>query len=205
MKMYLKNGMKLLANYGVSLVLFLIFLYPFMGFTKNNLYTWLPIYSAVFFIFAYLLIYSDMKALAIKEKKPQYDLKPYPLKGALYGIIGVIPISVIVVIGSLIRFNDTVADRILHIIVNIVLGPLYFLYGINGPLHETAAVYAASILLLVLTAMLGYLAGFYGINILAKVFRKKNVTPEKTFTKSPWNPSNTAKKGSGKKKRKTNE
>lgn len=200
MKMYIRNGMKLLANYTVSLVLFIIFLYPFIGLTKNNLYIWLPWYSALFFILAYFLIYLDMKALAIKEKKPQYELNPYPLRGAVYGVIGVIPISVIVVIGSLIRFSDFSADRIRHLLVNTILGPLYFLYG---SMHESVISYAVSILLLVFTAMLGYIAGFYGINILNKVFRKKEEAQERPFTKSPWNPTNNAGKSSEKKKKKT--
>ena len=202
MKMYIKNGMKVLVNYSASLVLFLIFLYPFIGLAKDNIYNWLPWYSALFFILAYLLIYTDMKYLAIKEKKPQYELKPYPFKGAVYGIIGVIPISVLVLVGSLLHFDNSAVDRIRHILVNVILGPLYFVYGM---LHESVIGYIVSILLLALTAALGYLAGFYGINILGMVFKRKGTVQERTFTKSPWNPTNNAKKAGGKKKKKTNE
>jgi hypothetical protein len=52
--------------------------------------------------------------------------------------------------------------------------------------------------------MLGYLAGYYGLDIFRKIFRKKNEVQERAFTKSPWNPTNSAKKSSGKKKKKTN-
>ncbi|HEX2946257.1 MAG TPA: hypothetical protein VHT96_09925 [Clostridia bacterium] len=199
MKIYIKNGMKVLADYTMSLMVFLIFLYPFIGLTKGNLYRWLPLYSAIFFIIAYLAIYSDMRELAKKEKKPQYQLNPYPFKGAVYGLIGIIPVSVLVLAGSLMHFSNFTADRMRHLFVNALLGPLYFLFG---TLKESIAGYIIALLTLPLIAMLGYLAGFYGINIIGKVFRKKEAEQERTFTKSPWNPTNNAKKSSGKKKKK---
>ncbi len=199
MKMLIKNGMKILADYSMALIVFLIFLYPFFGLTKDNVYVWLPLYSAVFFIFAFAVIYADMKDLAKKEKRPQYELKPYPLKGAVYGLVGMAPVAVLVLVGALLHFSSFTADRIRHLIVNIILGPLYFVYR---PLNESLTGYIISMLLLPLIAMLGYLAGFYGIEIFGKVFRKKAAVQEREFSKSPWNPTNNAKKSSGKKKKK---
>ncbi len=201
MKMYIKNGMKILADYGMALIVFLIFLYPFFGLTKDNVYVWLPLYSGVFFVFAFAVIYADMKDLAKKEKKPQYDLKPYPLKGAVYGLVGIIPVAVLVLVGALLHFDGFTADRIRHLTINIILGPFYFVYR---SLNESLTGYIFSVLLLPLMAMLGYLAGFYGIDIFGKVFRKKASVQERAFTKSPWNPTNNVKKSSGKKKKKTN-
>jgi hypothetical protein len=198
-KSYIRNGMKVLADYCMALIIFLIFLYPFIGVTKGNLYKWLPWYSALILIIGFMAIYSDMKELAKKEKKPQYELKPYPFKGAVYGLIGVIPVSVLAIVGSLIHFNNFSADRIRHLLVNTILGPLYIIYG---SMNESVAGYIISLALLPLIAMLGYLAGFYGINIIGKVFRKKKAEQERSFTKSPWNPTNNAKKSSGKKKKK---
>lgn len=201
MKMHIKNGMKILTDYSMALIVFLIFLYPFFGLTKDNVYVWLPLYSAVFFIFAFAVIYTDMKDLAKKEKRPQYDLKPYPLKGAVYGLVGIVPVAVLVLVGALLHFDSFTADRIRHLIVNIILGPFYFLYR---SLNESLIGYIVSVLVLPLMAMLGYLAGFYGIDIFGKIFRKKAAVQERSFTKSPWNPTNSAKKGTGKKKKKTN-
>jgi len=202
MKMYVRNGLKILADYGMVLVVFVIFLYPFLGLTKDSLYVWLPLYSAVFFIFAFAVIYADMKELAKKEKKPQYDLKPHPFKGAIYGFVSIVPVAVLVLVGSLLRFSSFSADRLRHVLVNIILGPFYFLYR---ALNESLIGYTASMLLLPLIAMLGYLAGFYGIDIFRKISGKKKEVQERPFTKSPWNPTNNTKKSSGKKKKKTNE
>ncbi len=201
MKMYIRNGTKILADYGMALIVYIIFLYPFMGLTKDSLYTWLPLYSAVFFIFAFAVIYADMKDIAKKEKRPQNELHPYPLKGAVYGLVGIVPVAALVLVGSLLHFDNFSADRIRHLLVNIILGPFYFLYR---PLNESLIGYTASMLLLPLTAMLGYLAGFYRIDIFRKIFRKKDAAQERGFTKSPWNPTNNTKKSPGKKKKKTN-
>jgi H+/Cl- antiporter ClcA len=86
-----------------------------------------------------------------------------------------------------------------HLFVNTLLGPLYFLFG---AMNESVVGYILSLLMLPFIAMLGYLAGFYGISIIGKVFWKKEAEQERTFTKSPWNPTNNAKKGSVKKKKK---
>lgn len=200
MKDYVKNGVKVLFNYAIALVVFVIFIYVLLSVTKDKFNEWLPVYSILLFLFAFLIIYTDMKSLAVKEKKPQYDLNPYPLKGLVYGLIGIIPIALIVAVASWIHLGDDIAQHIKHVAINTFLGPMYFLIRW---LDETPAGYIAAILLLPLIAMLGYLAGYYGINIMEKIKRKK-VVPEKGFTKSPWNPSSASGKGTGKKKKKVN-
>jgi len=198
MKNYIKNGMKILFNYTIALVLFAIFIYVFMSLAKDNFNEWLPLYSILLFLITFLMIYTDMKSLAVKEKKPQYDLHPYPLKGLVYGMIGTIPIAVIVAVASLIRLENEVIEHVKHVAINTFLGPLYFLIRW---LNEAPIGYITAILLLPLIALMGYLAGYYGINIMDKIKKKKPVI-EKGFTKSPWNPSSTSGKGSGKKKKK---
>lgn len=198
MKDYVRNGAKVLFNYAMVLVVFVIFIYVLMSVTKESFNEWIPIYSILLFLFAFLIIYADMKKLAVKEKRPQYELHPYPLKGLIYGLIGIIPIALPVAAAALINLGSDIAERIKHLAINTFLGPMYFLIRW---LNETPLGYAAAILLLPLIAMLGYLAGYYSINIMDKL-RKKKVVPEKGFTKSPWNPSNTSGKGTGKKKSK---
>ncbi len=197
MKQYIKTGGKILYDYAMSLIIFVVFLYPFIGLTGENLYTWLPLYCIIVFIFTFILIYADMKALAIKEKKPQYELNPYPLKGLVYGLLAIIPVILIIGMLSLIRFDSSIADRISHLAINTLLGPMYF---IIGWMKESILGYAAAILVIPILAMLGYLAGYYGIHIMKTVFKKKTVVQEKEFTKSPWNPTAGRKKPVKKKK-----
>lgn len=200
MKQYLKTGGKILYDYTMSLIIFVVFLYPFIGLAKENIYTWLPLYCIIVFLFTFFLIYSDMKALSIKEKKPQYELNPYPLKGLVYGLVAIIPVAVVAGVLSLLHFEDSVIDRIRHVSVNILLGPMYFIIGL---MKESFLGYTIAILMIAILAMLGYLAGYFGINIFKIIFRKKDVIQEKGFTKSPWNPTVAQKKKKTGKKKKT--
>ena len=201
MKYFIKNGAKVLFDYIVVLIIFGVFIYPFMSLTGDNFNTWLPIYCFIIFLFAFLIIYGDMNRLAEKEKKPQYDLHPYPMKGLVYGLIGIIPIALIVAVAAMITLENVAADRIRHLAINTFLGPMYFLIRW---LNEAPIGYIAAILLLPLIAMLGYLTGYYGIHIINKL-KKKKAVPEKGFTKSPWNPTNAPVKGPKKKKKKIQE
>lgn len=198
MKNYIRNGWKVLFNYLITLVIFVIFIYVFMSITQDQFNKWLPLYCILLFIFLFILLYTDMKGLAVKEKKPQYDLHPYPLKGLVYGAVGTVPIAVIAAVASLIRLQDAVIQHIKHVAINTFLGPMYFLIRW---LDETPAGYVLAVLLLPVIAMLGYLAGYYGLNIMDRI-KKKKPEQEKKFTKSPWNPSNANGKGIGKKKNK---
>lgn len=198
MKNYIKNGAKILYSYAIALIVFVIFVYPFMAFTKDNFNVWLPLYCFLMFLFLFFIIYVDMKGLAIKEKRPQYELNPYPLKGLVYGMIGIIPIALPVAVASLIHLENSTVDHIKHVAINTFLGPMYF---IIRWLNEAPVGYAAAILLLPLIAMLGYLAGFYGINIMSRLRIKKEVPTEKVFKKSPWNPSNASGTSTKKKKK----
>lgn len=198
MKRYIKTGGKILYNYSMSLIVFVIFMYPFIALTKDKFYTWLPLYSIIIFILAFYIIYEDMKVLAFKEKRPQYDLNPYPMKGLLYGLFAIIPIVVVAGVLSLLHFESSIVERIIHVAINTLLGPVYF---IIGWMKESFIGYAIAILMIPIIAMLGYLAGHYEIDVFKSVFMKKNASQEKKFTKSPWNPTIAKKEKTGKKKR----
>lgn len=198
MKDYLRNGWKVLFNYTITLVLYAIFIYVFLSITQDQFNKWLPFYCILLFIFLFFILYTDMKSLAVKEKRPQYDLHPYPLKGLVYGAVGALPVAVIAAAASMIHLQDETLQHMKHVAVNAFLGPMYF---IIRWFNESAAGYIAAVLLLPVIAMLGYLAGYYGFNIMDKI-KKKKPEQEKKFVKSPWNPSNTIGRGTGKKKSK---
>ncbi len=199
MKNVIRNSAKILYSYTMVLIMFGIFIYPFISIAKDSFSKWLPLYSILIFLFAFFIIYTDMKNLAVKEKRPQYGLNPYPLKGLVYGLIGSIPVALPVAVAALIYLGNDTAERIKHVAINAFLGPTYFLIKW---LNETLIGYISAILLLPLIAMLGYLAGYYGINLMDKLRSKKIGGTEKVFEKSPWNPSNVSDRSTGKKKKK---
>lgn len=202
MKMYIRKGLRVLYTYGVADLVFIVFLYPLLGLTKTRetFLAWLPWYSLLLFIFLFYVVYIDLKELAAREKKPVYNMHPYPLKGLVYGLIGAVPLAVVVaVLKFLVSFQDEIAENIKRVVVNGFLGPLLFVVKWG---NDTELAYFVSILLIPVITMLGYLAGFYGINVKEKIFGKKPV-PEKGFTKSPWNPTLNENKPKKKKKKKS--
>jgi hypothetical protein len=182
---YVKNGWKVLFNYILILILFSIFSYIFLVFSGTNFNTYLPYYCFGTFIFAYLLIYADMKRLGEKEKKPQNELKPYPLKGFFYGLAGFLPIIVLEAVSVVVVFSDKSINHIKHIGINILMGPLYFIIRI---FHESPLGYVIASLAIPVVAMLGYMAGYYGWNLFKYLKKEKAKPVEKGFTRSPWNP-----------------
>jgi hypothetical protein len=196
MKRFIKTAAKVLYDYIVVLILYLIVIYTFIAITKDRFIELIPYYGLVFLVFVFLLIYLDMNKIAVKERKPQYGYKAYPFKGFVYGLVGVIPLAVIVVIASLIQFQNTFLNNLRHIGINVLLGPMYI---IIRWLKEEPVGYASALMVLPVISMLGYLSGYLGIGKKQKI---KNDTAEEKFVKSPWNPSNSddTKKDNTKKK-----
>ena len=198
MKQYIKSGAKILYNYTMTLILFAVFLYPFMTLSGKYFNSLLPVYSIALFIFIAFLTYTDMKELAIMEKKPQYELDPKPWKGLVMGLIAIVPLAVVEMVLASLRFGNDTAERIRHLIINGFVGPMYFIVRL---FNESIVGYIAAILLLPAVAGLGYLLGYHGINIMKKL-RKKEQVQTKAFTKSPWNPTLNENKPKKKKKKK---
>jgi hypothetical protein len=199
---YLKSGLKVLVDYLISLLVFGIFIYVFISITGDNFSRWLPVYSFVIFLLTFLILYSDFKKIAVKEKRPQYDLKPYPLKGLIYGVIGFSPFMLLGLIYPLISFGDQLLDRIKELAFNTLLGPLYFIVRLG---NETAQGYAIALLVVPVIVMLGYMSGYYGFEMskyLGKSKSRQNTGVVPEFKKSPWNPSVNEKKSNVKKTKK---
>jgi hypothetical protein len=198
MKRYIMKGLRVTYVYCMVLVIFAVFIYPFMGITGDYFGILLPYYCILMFILLFFFMYVDFRELARKEKKPAYNLSPYPLKGLVYGLIGIIPIEAVTAVFTYIRFEDPFVERIKHLGINAFLGPLWF---IIKWFNEAVPAYFGVILLVPVMSALGYLAGYYDINVREKIFGKKPVQ-EKGFTKSPWNPSLNENKPARKKKKK---
>jgi hypothetical protein len=167
------SSLKVLMDYFIALILFVVFLMIPVGLAKENFYRWLSIYSFVIFILMFMLIYSDMKKIAQKEKRPQYNIKHYPFKGLIIGLVAIIPLALVEIIYPFILFDNAVFNRIKHVILNVLLGPVYSFIKIG---NSSVTAYICATAIVPLIAMLGYLAGYYSFeaSILLKKFSKKN-------------------------------
>ena len=66
---YIKSSIRVFADYGIALLFFVIFLYGLISMAGYKTPQWLPVYSFLTFLICYGLLYSEMKAIAAKEKK----------------------------------------------------------------------------------------------------------------------------------------
>jgi len=162
-KNYIKDSLKVFFDYGIAVLIFVFFVYTF--------FKYLVVYSLVIFLLMSAILYSDMHKLATKEKRPQYNLKPYPLKGLVIGILGFSPFIVVELLYPFIVFNSEVANRIKHLALNTLLSPMYTVLKLG---HEYPQSYAIASMVVPIIAALGYAAGFYGfeLSVYMKKFKK---------------------------------
>lgn len=154
MKTYISGSLKVLMNYGIILLIFIIFLPA--GLNSISIYSW------VIFILMLLLLYSDFNSLALKERKPAYNIVNYPLKGLIMGAAGFLPIIIIALVLNLADFGSENANIIKNAILKVITAPLF------GFLTENL------LLLLIIPVVVGlaYLAGHYGKE-LPRIFKSK--------------------------------
>jgi hypothetical protein len=169
---YIKSSLKILIDYCLSLILFVVFIYIFYLVTKQNFGYWLPVYSFVIFCMTATIIYSEAHKLAVREKRPYYKLKLYPWKGLVLGLIGYSPFILLQFVYPFIVFNDKILNQAKHLTLNALMSPLYWLLKLGG---EATAAYIAASLVVPVVAMLGYMAGYYDFEIrvaLKKLMKK---------------------------------
>jgi hypothetical protein len=200
MKNYIKGGLKVLSSYAISLIFFVVFLYTFIIIDNENFLNWLQYYSLFNFLLLFAILYSEYKRLGKKERRPQYDLNPYPVKGLIYGIVGFLPVIILELIYPFIAFNNEVYDRIKELVLDAIMGPVFFIIKIG---NRSVASYVIASSTVPIIVMLAYLAGYYGFDFKKLIGKKNDVhSTTKTFKKSPWNPAvnEKNKKSKGKKK-----
>lgn len=166
---YIKSGLKVLADYCISVIIFVVFLYMFLSVTKDNYSFWIPLYSFMNFLLLSFTLFSDIKKLAIKEKKPYYEIKTYPLKGFVIGLIGIIPIFLLQLIYPFIILNGDMLNRIKELTLKVIMGPVYFIVRLAG---GTTLGYILATLIIPIITLLAYMAGYYGFE-----FRKNKAKP----------------------------
>lgn len=195
-KKFIKTSIEILTSYLSILLIFVLFLYVFLSFAKDNYSKWIPFYSFIHFLLLYILIYPNMKKTAQKEKKyQQHENQAYPLKGFWYGVVGFSPFILISLLYVLyvLYFGYL---RPVEVAYKTLIGPIYWVARVFG---LTIPGYVICLLVVPIIAGIAYLFGYYDIDVLKKL-GKKQPEQAKPFRKSPWNPS--VKQEQNKKKKK---
>jgi len=160
MKYFLKTALTTLKDYMIVDVIFIAFLAIVFGIGKNNLIFWIQGYSLVMFLLLLLpILYGDNHRLAVKEKRPQYNLNPYPLKGFVYGVVSMVPFALIGALYPVFTFSDPIYERMKHLVFNCLLGPVYWIVKLG---NETTVAYILALAVIPVISGFAYLAGNLG-------------------------------------------
>ncbi|MGI6623061.1 MAG: hypothetical protein GX227_07505 [Clostridiaceae bacterium] len=175
----LLRGLKITTNYITALILFLVFTMPIITIAKDGLQNAMTAFSFLIFLFLFYIAYVDMRVMAFKEKRPQYNINPPPYKGVLYGIIGMIPLVLFQSILLTLKLPEDlqVFKRKLY---QGFAGPLYWLSRLLGdaPVH-----YIISFAVLIVIAGLGYYAGFKEFYLVSFIREKLGINKKKAHNK----------------------
>jgi hypothetical protein len=142
---YISGSVKVLTNYLIMLLLFIVFL--LVGINH------LAIYSSVILVLGLFIVYSDFNSLALKERKPGNNTVNYPLKGFLMGFLGFSPIILISLLLNFIDIGSTTGNQIKLAILKVITGPIFGFLSANLLL----------LLIIPIAAGAAYLSGYYGI------------------------------------------
>ncbi len=166
MKSYTDASLKVLRNYFVFAVLFVGLLVLVIVLTSDKIRdTVLYIYSSVMFFLAVSSIFMEMNSIGVREKKPEYRVNGYPLKGLVYGVIGFLPVFIIFLIVRQLPLGSPFLNQIRHLALNAILAPTFLLIKLG---RESSASYFYASAVVPVTAALGYLLGYLGIEVEMK-------------------------------------
>lgn len=164
----IKRSLKVLTSYIMTLTVFSVFSITVVGLGKDSVPYIMPWLSFVIFWLLFFSVYVEMKNIAFKEKRPQYNLNPSAFKGLLYGLIGIIPIAVVQIMILIIRVPadfEGPKKRLLQFLT----GPLYWIAKLFG---NATYLYLVAPLAIIVIAFLGYYAGHYEFNVMTWIGKK---------------------------------
>ncbi len=167
----IKRSLKICTDYILALILFFLFTMPVISGVKENPQNAITYLSIAIFIMLFYNIYVDMRNIAIKEKRPQYNINPPFYKGFIYGLMGIVPLVAIQIILIMIRLPkdfETLHRRLYQGFG----GPLYWISRLLG---NQAAHYVISFVVLAIIAGIGYFAGFKDFYLLSFIRQKLGI------------------------------
>jgi len=172
-KTFIKHALKTTTDYIAVLFIFVIFSYPIISISGENPKT--PVFwtSIILFIIAFYLVYKDMQEIAIREKRPQYEINPTPVRGMFMGLAALVPIWFVQIVIVSIPLPDFLVLQ--HRALQAVSVPVYWLASLLG---GSKLMYFIVLLILAGIAALGYYSGLQEFYILKKFYKFIGYTPK---------------------------
>jgi len=175
----IKRSMLVMKSYATTLVLFCTLSGAVMAF--DSAASIMPWFSFIMFLLMFMLLYTDMRNTAFKEKRPQYFINPPPFKGILYGIIGIIPILLLQTVVLLVSVPEDYSMAKWRAF-QVISGPVYWIARILG---NKPAFYMAAMILIIIIAFLGYYAGHHNFYIAEWVRKRLGIKKSAIKPKAP--------------------
>ncbi len=172
-KTFLQHAMKITLDYLSGLFIFAIFSYPILNLSGDHPGRVVRWASFILFLIVFALIYKDMQEMAIREKRPQYEIYPTPLRGFLLGLTGLVPVWLMQLIVSLIPLKDL--DTLQLRILQVISVPVYWISSLLG---TSKLLYPTTLLLLAGMAFLGYWAGLKEFYLMKRFYKLIGYTPK---------------------------
>jgi hypothetical protein len=128
----------------------------------------IPIFTIVILLFGLYILSVDFNALAIVERKPANNISTHPFKGMISGILGIIPVLIIVLVINSLNFGSKTGNIIRVDIIKVILAPVFGFVSAN----------VLFVLMIPIVTTLTYLYGYYGKKLpgtfKGKSMRKKD-------------------------------
>ncbi len=174
LKTFLKHAMKVTTDYLAVLFIFVILSYPVVSIGGENPAPAVRVVSLFLFLILFALLYRDMFDVATRERRPQYEINPTPVRGLLLGLAGLTPVWLVQGIIALLPVsgNETFRTRL----VQAASVPLYWLASLIG---GQPILYTVLLPLVAAMAFLGYWAGLKDFFLMQRVYKLVGYTPKK--------------------------
>ena len=178
LKTFLRHAFKTTTDYLAILFIFVILSYPVISMGGENPAPAVRVVSVILFLLLFALLYRDMNEVATRERRPQYEINPTPLRGLLLGLVGLIPVWLVQLVIALLPLtgNETFRTRLLQALCV----PLYWLVSLAG---GQAILYVVLLPVVALMGFLGYWAGLRDFFLMQRIYRMIGYTPKKRARK----------------------
>ncbi len=175
---FFRHAMKVTVDYFVVLLLFAILSYPVLSMAGENPRTPVSVVSFLLFLALFGLTYRDFFEIAVREKRPQYEIRPGPVRGMLLALLGLMPVWVLQLVTFLLPLggNEVFRRRILQVLSV----PFYWLGTLLG---GWAPLFVALTGMTAVMVFLGYLAGLRDFYLMQRIYKLVGYTPKKRIVK----------------------
>ena len=163
MKDFLTKAMKTVLDYIIALAIYFIFFLPYITILGDNANDWLWLLSLILFLFLARMLFKDYKSMGRKAPNKEKRLSISALKGFALGLVGITPLILIGLTYFIVNIETPVVKEIVEYgYRKFLFGPVYFIADLLG---EGVASYTVAVLAIPVTAMIGYLFGYYNFSL----------------------------------------